>query len=193
MRTPSPALAPYLRSDAQARILALLLLQRGRQYTLADISRETGVLPAVVHREVSRLVDGGVLADVRNGRNRLVRADGDYRLLKPLTTILAATYGPVPVLTSLLRDVPGVKSAYIFGSWAARHRGEPGPPPNDVDVLVVGEASRMRLNDIAGEAEQQLGVPVTITRLAPDVWTSGSEPFVRTVRQRQLVELEVQQ
>jgi predicted nucleotidyltransferase len=26
----------------------------------------------------------------------------------------------------------------VFGSWAARYRGERGPVPGDVDLLVVG-------------------------------------------------------
>ena len=29
---------------------------------------------------------------------------------------------------------------FIFGSWAARYRGEPGPPPNDIDVAVVSDS-----------------------------------------------------
>jgi hypothetical protein len=35
--------------------------------------------------------------------------------------------------------IPGVKQVVIFGSWAARYAGRAGPPPHDIDVLVVGK------------------------------------------------------
>lgn len=39
--------------------------------------------------------------------------------------------------------------AYIYGSWAARYLGEPGPVPQDVDVLAIGTASDDDLYDAA--------------------------------------------
>ena len=33
-----------------------------------------------------------------------------------------------------------MEEAYIFGSWARRYEGELGPPPADIDVLIVGDA-----------------------------------------------------
>ena len=47
---------------------------------------------------------------------------------------------PLPVLSQLLACVPGINAAYIYGSWAARYHHEPGGPPNDLDVLVIGAA-----------------------------------------------------
>ena len=48
--------------------------------------------------------------------------------------------------------LPGADQVLIFGSWAARCHQQPGPPPHDLDVLVVGEPAR--------DAEQRLGLPV---------------------------------
>ncbi|MFC8191648.1 hypothetical protein ACFUMH_08295 [Cellulomonas sp. NPDC057328] len=191
MRMPPPALAPYLRSHTQATVLALLLLQPEKQFTLADIARLTGEQPTVVHREVSRLVEAGVLGDTRVGRARLVHANPDYRLRRPLTEIIAATYGPPAVLQSLLSAVPEVEEAYVYGSWAARFTGVPGDQPGDVDVLVIGDVPRVRLNDVAAEAEDALRVPVTIHRLRRSAWLSDEDPFVRTVRERPLLRLEL--
>jgi DNA-binding Lrp family transcriptional regulator len=191
MRNETPPLAPYLRSDAQARILTLLLLHPAQSRSLTDIGRLTGVLPAVVHREVSRLVEAGVLLDQRVGRTRLVRADTSYRLIAPLTEILTATYGPPAVLASLLRGTPGVEEGHLVGSWAARHAGEPGAEPGDVDVVVVGDAARTTLNEIAAEAERRLGVPVGISRVSRAAWDTGAEPFVQTVRSRPRLRLEL--
>jgi hypothetical protein len=34
---------------------------------------------------------------------------------RPLTDLLAVTYGPLPVLADLLADVAGVSAAFIYG------------------------------------------------------------------------------
>ncbi len=82
-----------------------------------------------VQQEVDRLVRTGFLNDRRLGTSRLVRSVQDSILTRPLTDLLAVTYGPLPVLTEQLRGVDGIEEAFIYGSWVARYSGEPGPLP----------------------------------------------------------------
>jgi predicted nucleotidyltransferase len=157
------------------------------------LARQVEAPKSVITQEVTRLVGAQVLRDERVGRTRLVQANPDYRLAAPLTQILAATFGPQPVLTRMLADVAGMREAYIYGSWAARFTGTPGRAPSDVDVLVVGSPDRGALNEIAAAAERELGLPVQITRIAPDVWDKATEPFVSTVKSRPLIHLTVEE
>lgn len=193
MRTQPPAIAPFLRSQTQAEILALLLLHPEQGYSISEIARRIGATTSVVHREITRLVEAGVLLDEAVGRTRLVRANREYRLIAPLTQIIVGTLGPIPVLTEELSQVVGIDRALIFGSWAARHSGLTGREPRDVDVLVVGEASRADLNDAAHRAEQRLGVPVNITRVLPRSWHDQTEPFLRTLSARPTIPLDLQE
>jgi DNA-binding transcriptional ArsR family regulator len=182
-------LAPFLRSQAQARLLAELLLRPGVARSVTELARIVGAPQSVVSKEVARLVKAQVLTDERVGRTRLVRANPDYRLMRPLAEILAATFGPEPVITRLLGDVAGIDQAFIYGSWAARFTGLPGKAPSDVDVLVVGSPDRAALNEVAGAAERELALPVQIVRLSPQAWERASQPFVGTVRGGPLVRL----
>jgi hypothetical protein len=70
------------------------------------------------------------------GRARLVSSNGESRLARPLTDLLAVTYGPLTVVDEEFGGLDEVDLVLIYGSWAARYRGEPGPPPQEVDVLV---------------------------------------------------------
>lgn len=92
-----------------------------------------------------------------------------------------------------LARVPGVKRAFIYGSWAARYLGEPGPPPVDVDVLVVGTADRDDLYDVAEAVEPALGREVQIRGVRPETWEYSpvENPFLAHVRVRPLVELDL--
>ena len=183
-------LTPFVRSDAVGAILAETLGHPDREFALAELGRRTGASGAVVHREVERLVDGYVLRDRQEGRNRLVRANQDHPLFALMRDLIAATYGPVPVLRELFEDLSGVEQIMIYGSWAARRGGESGAFPNDIDVLVVGDAPRKMLTQRASEASDRLDLPVNVTRLATDDWQADEpSPFVATIRSRPVVDV----
>ena len=183
-------LTPFVRSDAQGEVLAETFLHPDEEMTLAELSRRTDVLPAVVHKEVSRLVDMGVLLDRRQGNNRLVRVNQTHPLFDSMEQILLATYGPVPVLRELLTPITGVEKAFIYGSWAARRNGATGPFPHDIDVLVVGMLSLDDVVDIETEARDRLGIDVNIHRVTPEAWRDSEEnQFLSTVKARPLVAL----
>jgi hypothetical protein len=193
MRTPSPPLLPLLRSRAQGDLLALLYLHPEREYSLTEAANLIGVSVKTVHTEASRLVAAGFASDSRRGNVRLLRAVTATPVSRPLTDLLAVTYGPLPVLTDLLADFPGVSVAFIYGSWAARYHGEPGPVPQDIDLLVVGTADRDDLDEIARAAQDKLGRPVAIRRISPAAWAAPDpdDPFLASIRQRPLVEIQL--
>ena len=191
MRSGPPPLLPLLRSRVQGDLLALLYLHPNRDYSLTEAAALIGASVKTVHTEASRLIATGFVRDSRRGNVRLLRAVTDTPVSRPLTDLLAVTYGPLPVLNDLLADVEGITQAFIYGSWAARYLGEPGPVPGDVDVLVVGTADPDDLDEIARAAQSRLGRPVDIRRIRPAAWASPdpTDPFLASVRERPLVEL----
>ena len=193
MRTGPPPLLPLLRSRVQGDLLALLYLHPDRDYSLTEAAALIGASVKAVHTEASRLTAAGFVRDSRRGNVHLLRAATDTPVSRPLTDLLAVTYGPLPVLNDLLADVEGITLAFIYGSWAARYLGEPGPVPGDVDVLVVGTADPDDLDEIARTAQNRLGRPVDIRRIRPAAWASPdpADPFLASVRERPLVQLHV--
>ena len=183
------ALTPFLRSDAQGAILAETMLDPTSELSFAEVARRAGVLPAVAHRELSRLVEADVLRDRRDGNNRLVRANTEHRLWSLMSQLVTETYGPVPVLRGLLADLSGVIESYLYGSWAARRAGQAGPPPRDLDVLVVGTVSRTDLLDVAEAARAKLHIEVNLHRTSADAWAALTDPFLATVASRPKVQL----
>lgn len=191
MASPAPPLLPLLRSQAQGGLLALLYLHPDREYSLTEAAELIGSTVKTVHTEASRLIVNGLVADRRLGNIRLLRAVTDTPVSRPLTDLLAVTYGPLPVLTDLLSTADGVHEAFIYGSWAARYLGQPGPVPDDVDVLVVGSTDKDDLDQIATEAQRRLRRPVQIRRVRPAIWNTpdSADAFLSSVRQRPIVRL----
>lgn len=191
MRTQAPPLLPLLRSRAQGDLLALLYLHPGQEYSLTQVAALIGTSTKAVHVEAGRLVSSGLVLDRKVGPTRLLRAATDSMLARPLTELLSMTYGPLPVLTELLAPLTTIREAFIYGSWAARHAGEPGPAPNDVDVLVVGAVDLDDLDIIARLAEARLHRPVAMRRVRASTWDAPDpeDPFMTSVRSRPLVQL----
>jgi DNA-binding transcriptional ArsR family regulator len=188
MKVTAPVLLPLLRSQAQGEILAWVFLTPGA-HSIADIARATGVPEATVLREIDRLVATGFATERRQGRNRLIEPDPKNPATPPLTALLAITFGPTFVLRERLAHLDGIAYAAIYGSWAARAAGAAGPPPADIDLLVVGQASQAAVYEAAEDASALLRRPVNATVIDQATWLDGHDPFVSTVRQRPLIPL----
>jgi DNA-binding transcriptional ArsR family regulator len=178
-------LLPLLRSPLIGELLAWVYLHPEDACSVTDLARRFGTSQSTVSREADRLVAAGLVREVRRGNLRLLQANLDSPLTGPLTQLLTLTYGPAAVLDDVLKDVDGIAEAYIYGSWAARYAGEPGPLPRDIDVLVVGNADEDDLFDAARKAERQLGREVNVHRVTAEAWRdSPDDPFLTSVRSR---------
>ncbi len=194
MKTSAPALLPILRSDAVGEILARLYLTPDRSWTLGDLAAAADVSLPTATREVTRMVAAGLLHEERVGKTRQVRINQKARLFEPLRQIIALTYGPAPVIRAELSNVEGVRKAFIYGSWAARHQGVEGPEPNDVDVLVVGDPDPDDLYDSAERSRKRLLREVNMHLVQLDTWTDiqTNDPFLKHVRASPLIDLDLE-
>lgn len=188
-KSPTPALAPFLRSDTVGNILAELYAWPDEERTLSELASHTGVGITTVQREVERLVSAGVIADRRVGMNRLVRVNPWYPLNSPLRELVLAIYGPEPILRKLVGGIPGVELAFIYGSWAARRQGQSGTFPRDIDLLLVGDVPIDGIVEAQLEARAQLGKEVNIHRISRSEFNNPEGGFLTTLLKNQMISL----
>jgi DNA-binding transcriptional ArsR family regulator len=191
MRTATPLLLPIFRSAGQARLLARLFLPNGEGAPLSKLATDAGLAKSRVSDELNRLEQAGLVESERVGNARVVRPNVDSPYYPELRSLILKAFGPVSVLTKRLREVEGVDEAFLYGSWASRYLGHEGPPPGDVDVLVVGSPDVHRVRGAARDAARELGREVNSTVLSRDEWDDEATGFVRTVRDRPLVRLDL--
>ncbi len=183
---------PVLRSQQQGEILALLLGDPDLEFSLTEIAERTGAPHPSVHREIERAEQAGLVTTRKVGNTRLVRANTASPYYAGLADVLTKAFGVPAVLAEVLRPVKGISSAYIYGSWAARHEGQPGQRPvGDIDLLVLGEPDRDQLYDALSAAEKRLGRPVQATIRGADWLDAGSGSFHDTVTSRPLLKLSI--
>ena len=190
MRSEAPPLLPILRSRTQGELLAALLLDPAREWTVTELSEHLGIPLTTTQSELARLHAGGLLRSRKVGRSRLVRPDTGNPVAAPLTQIIMLTFGPRAVIAEEFADVAADR-VLIFGSWAARLSGEPGPPPGDIDVLVIGDRALRDATYAAAErAEKRLGRPVNPVLRSSRAWQGATtDPLLDEVRRRPIVEV----
>lgn len=167
MRTEAPLLAPIFRSDGQARLLSVVILD-DEEISLTDLASRADVAYPTAHREVARLLDAGILTERLVGRTRMLRANNTCPLVPPLREILLIATGPVALLTKEFARIDGIEAAFLYGSFAARMRGVGGVAPNDIDVMVIGAPEPESIYRACDRVEELVHRPVNATILTPE-------------------------
>jgi predicted nucleotidyltransferase len=128
-------LSSLLFSDYRRRVLGLLLLHPDTTYHVRELARLTGTSAGTLHKELTKLTNGGVLRRQEVGNQVRYSADRDCPVFEELASILRKTSGLVDVLVDALSGIEkNIVLAFVFGSVA---RGKQ-QSNSDVDVMLVG-------------------------------------------------------
>ncbi len=165
-----------------------LYLHPDTEYGVSDLADRLRVPLSTLHREVVRLDEAGLIVSRTLGRNRLIRANTDHPAAQALAQLLEVTFGPRVVIAEEFA-IPGAKQVVIFGSWAARYAGQAGPPPNDIDVLVVGGVDRADVYEAADRASSRLGIEVNPVVRTSKQWSKPDDALVKQVKASAHVEV----
>lgn len=191
--TAPPRLAPIFRSDTQLQILGATYLEPERRFTIAELVQRSNRPQPTVAREIDRLTEAGLLSTELTGGRRNVWANTTSPIFDELRSILLKTIGPKAVIEQQLRGIQGINQALIYGSWARRYLGEPGPLPQDIDLMVIGDAHVAEVRSEAEAASRRLGRDVNVTILTAAEWERGETGFLTHLKTQALVTLDLRQ
>lgn len=188
---PPPRLAPIFRSDTQLHILGATYLEPQRHFAIPELVDRSSRPQPTIAREVERLVEAGLLETELRSAHRSVWANTTSPIFEELRSILLKTIGPKAVLEEHFRALRDVDRALIYGSWARRYHGEPGPLPQDVDLMMIGSGAVNEIRAQADRASRKLGRDVNVTVLTADEGQHGTSGFITHLKSEPLVDLDL--
>jgi predicted nucleotidyltransferase len=168
-------------SQGRLRALRALFAEPERGFGQRELAGEAGLDPGGVARLLKRWTATGLVT--RRQQDGLPRyyASTDPALA-PLVTLMQQDSALVRTLRDSLNGQPGVDVALIFGSVA---RGAAGAA-SDLDLLVLGRASELKLNAALKPVGRQLGRAVHATACSIESFKKqlrGGESFALGVVQ----------
>ena len=189
--TVEASLLPILRSRGQAEILCAILTNPNREWTLGQLAKVSGQSLPTVQREVERAEAAALVESRRLGRQRLVKA-GPSPIAIMLANLLLMSYGPKFVIAEEFAGIKGIVHLFIFGSWAARFEGVEGFPPQDIDVLVIGNVDFSEVTNASIAASKKLQIDVNPSIQSHTWWKNKTgSGFRKEIDRRPIVEIEV--
>lgn len=191
MQSLPPPLLPILRTETQAELLSALMIRGFDGSSVTQLAEILGTSPSTILREVDRLEAAGITRSERVGRTRLIWMDTESPYARPLRELIEAAFGPQPLIAAALATVEGIDDAIIFGSWARAAHGLGTVTANDIDVLIVGDPDRGQVYGLMESVGDRIGREIDVTFRTNERWHDEADPFIRTVKSRPLIELDL--
>ena len=107
-----------LRSNLRRNLLTLFYVNRSARAYVRQLATALGADSTNVSRELARLEREGFLRSEIEGRQRYYSVNPNYPYLKPVFALLQGSLGIEPTLRRALQAIPGIESAWLFGSFA---------------------------------------------------------------------------
>ena len=123
-----------LRSQVTRKILNLFFLNPHETLYVNELSRKLGLDKRNLVKKLHELDHIGILKSEKRGNLRLYGVNPEFPLYQEYRKIVLKTIGVEEKLKQIMRETPGVKEAYIYGSYAQ----DAMSAHSDLDLLIVG-------------------------------------------------------
>lgn len=136
------------------RVLAVVLDTPDREFTFSELLGRAGASRESVHRALLRGVDAGIIKRRAVGNQFIYSANSASAVYPELKALVAKTHGANGLIAETLKAVgpPAIEVAFVYGSTASGSEHA----DSDIDVLVIGDITRVQLARKLREAQESL-------------------------------------
>lgn len=152
-------------SKIRIEILRILSLNPDSKYNINELSRITEFSPRGVEKELKNLLSGGILKKEVAGNQHRYQLDALCPIYLEIKNMIIKTIGIADVIKKALRPVaPNIEHAFIYGSFATgEYRND-----SDVDLFLVTGISGLKLAELLGDLQNELGRSINISQFTSD-------------------------
>lgn len=171
-------------SEYRRKVLSLLFIEAGQAFHVREIARRTATQAGTLHKELSRLAEGGILLRQRQGNQICYQANADCLIFPELAAIFRKVCGPAECLRQVLTGFgEDIERAFIFGSVASGK----ATAASDIDVLIVGKLSFTDVIQAVYPLQATLGREINPKLYSPEEWRAAlaeNSAFIQDIMQK---------
>jgi len=145
-----------LKSEITRKILNYLFLNPKESLYVNEFVRKFGLDKRNLVKKLKELEQEGILRSQARGNLKLYSINNNYTLYNEYKKIVIKTIGFEQKLTQILREINGIKEAYLYGSYAKNKMDT----HSDIDLLVIGSHNivllQRKLNKLQEETDREI-------------------------------------
>ncbi|MFA5073146.1 MAG: nucleotidyltransferase [Nitrospirota bacterium] len=139
-------------SSTRAELLGLFFNNPDDRFYLREIARHIGKDAAGIKRELDTLVSIGLLGREKRGVQKYYFANKRSPIFSEMKGLIFKTTGVQGAMKASLSRLKGVKTAFIYGSYAKDAEKQ----DSNINLMVIGQANITELNDLVMTLEEKL-------------------------------------
>jgi predicted nucleotidyltransferase len=128
-------------SKNRAELLRLFMTNPDQSFYMQEIGRLFNKKPGVFQRTINNMHEEGILSSEYKANARYFKANKSYPLFDEFKSIVFKTVGAKGLLQEMLKKLDGIKTAFIYGSFAKDQTSA----KSDIDLFIIGNTDEDKL------------------------------------------------
>ncbi len=160
-------------SKTRIKLLLKLFLNPGVSCYLRELAKEFALSPNALKEELDSLSNAGYLEREQNGRSAYFRANTKHPFFPEISSIVRKTIGIDQLLDDVIASLGKVEAVYILDDYAL------GKDTGLIDLLVVGDVDRARLDELAAVTEGKIKRKVRVMTITGPNFEQNKDIFLK--------------
>lgn len=177
-----------LRSQVTQKVLNYFFLNPRESLHVNELSRSLGLDKRNLVKKLRELERFGILKSEKKANLRLFSLEQKFPLLKEYQKIVLKTVGIEERLKQIIKVVPGIREAYIYGSYAQ----DKMDAHSDLDLLVIGDHEIRSLQKEIIFLQREINREINCVNISGEEFRRRMEmkdPFLSGIFKKKIIKL----
>lgn len=152
-----------LKSDIIIKVLGYYFINPKAKHYVRELAELLKVDPGNLSKKMSELKKEGLFLVEKEGKNVYYLLNKKFPLLSEYKNIYETKFGVAESLKQALKEIVGLKEAYIFGSYV-KNNFEEG---SDIDLLIIGDNDHAQISRHISPLEKRWHREINVVDFSP--------------------------
>lgn len=174
-------------SKIEKDVLNYYFLHPEKKHHLHALARILSADPSNLNRKLQSLTKIGLFKVKKQGNQSIYALNKSYFLFDEYESIIKKTIGIESELKNILMRVPGVRKAYLFGSYVKGDMDQ----HSDIDLLIIGHQNSLSLSKKLTALEKKIGREINAVEVSEAEFNQKKEKdaFLKYVFKQKVIPL----
>lgn len=177
-----------LKSKIVREVLNYFFLHSEDSLYLNELVRKLKLDKRNLVKKLKELEEAGLIRSEKRGNQKYYFLNKKFPLYKEYRNIVMKTIGLEGKLKNILRNIKGIKKAYIYGSYAKDRMDA----FSDIDLLVVGNHDTIVLQGEISKLQKEIDREINVVSMGErefNLKKKSKDPFISRILKDNLIEI----